>query len=99
MTDLLDAADRLLLDRGAAVIEHPGGTLLAHLRRTPALLGSWGADPDVQAAGFCHAAYGTDGFGTTLFDLTEREVLRETIGERAEGLVHRGSPVQRQHAS
>ncbi|WP_443057822.1 DUF6817 domain-containing protein [Streptomyces sp. KLMMK] len=32
-------------------MEHPGGTLLAHLRRVSALLSSWGARPALVSAG------------------------------------------------
>ena len=52
---MLEAAD-------AAHIQHPGGTLMAHLKRVKALLDSWGARPALAAAGLCHAFYGTDGF-------------------------------------
>jgi hypothetical protein len=48
--------------RGADSVEHPGGTLLEHLRRVADRLGRQGADPDTVAAGLCHAAYGTAGF-------------------------------------
>jgi catechol 2,3-dioxygenase-like lactoylglutathione lyase family enzyme len=67
---------------------HPGGTLLEHLVRVKRLLAEWGAEPDVQAAGMCHAAYGTDGFDQSLLPVTERAVLAELIGERAETLVY-----------
>ncbi|WP_063752854.1 DUF6817 domain-containing protein [Streptomyces sp. NRRL S-350] len=69
-------------------IPHPGGTLLAHLRRVAALLADWGCDPAVQAAGLCHAAYGTDGFDRTLLSPDRREELADLIGRRAEALVH-----------
>src|SRR5262249_50650533 len=46
---------------GAGAIEHPGGTLLAHLCRTADLLASWGASPALTVAGLCHATYGTGG--------------------------------------
>jgi hypothetical protein len=81
-------AERLLRARGAAGIDHPGGTLLDHLFRVRALLDEWGASSDVQLAGLCHAAYGTDGFGVTLLDTTERSTLAEAIGEPAEALVY-----------
>ncbi|WP_374228213.1 DUF6817 domain-containing protein [Streptacidiphilus sp. ASG 303] len=74
--------------RGAAGMPHPGGTLLEHLVRVAHLLGEWGAGPDLQAAGMCHAAYGTDGFDQALVDVTGRAALAELIGERAEALVH-----------
>lgn len=77
-----------LRDRGADRMPHPGGTLLAHLHRVERALAGWGADPDVRAAGLCHAAYGTDGFDQALLDLAERPALAGLIGARAEGLVH-----------
>ncbi|MFI2641757.1 VOC family protein [Streptomyces sp. NPDC018610] len=77
-----------LRHRGADRVPHPGGTLLAHLVRVARTLAEWGADPDVQIAGLCHAAYGTDGFDQDLLPLTERATLAELIGERAEALVH-----------
>jgi hypothetical protein len=58
---------QLLTDLGAARIEHPGGTLLAHLERTRSRLAAWHARPALQLAGLCHAFYGTDGFATALW--------------------------------
>jgi hypothetical protein len=82
------AAEALLEARGADRIDHPGGTLLAHLHRVRDLLAAWEASPDVQLAGLCHAAYGTDGFPTALLQLDERGRLGETIGAAAEQLVY-----------
>lgn len=73
---------------GTDRIPHPGGTLLEHLGRVARTLAAWGADPAVQAAGLCHAAYGTDGFDHPLLDLAERSTLAGVIGDRAEALVH-----------
>ncbi|MFI1172465.1 DUF6817 domain-containing protein [Streptomyces melanogenes] len=81
-------AEAFLRGRGAARMPHPGGTLLEHLARVRGLLAEWGADSRIQAAGLCHATYGTDGFGETLLPVTERAVLAELIGERAEALVY-----------
>jgi hypothetical protein len=61
---------------------------LEHLRRVASLLEGWGASDDVQAAGLCHASYGTDGFAVTLLDLDERDVLIGHIGPRAEAWVY-----------
>jgi catechol 2,3-dioxygenase-like lactoylglutathione lyase family enzyme len=77
-----------LRDRGAGRLPHPGGTLLEHLIRVGALLAEWGADEDLRAAGLCHACYGTDGFGQALLALSERPVLADLIGARAEWLVY-----------
>jgi len=77
-----------LLNRGSGRIPHPGGTLHEHLIRVGALLAEWGADEDLQAAGVCHACYGTDGFGRALMALSERPALADLIGARAEWLVY-----------
>jgi uncharacterized protein DUF6817 len=78
-----------LRDRGAESIDHPGGTLYAHLCRVHDRLAALGADPDLRLAGLTHAAYGTDGFPVTLLDVADRAELRALIGERAEQLVYR----------
>jgi len=77
-----------LRDRGAALIEHPGGTLLGHLRRVARRLKARGAAGWLALAGFCHAAYGTAGFPRALFALAERPLLVSWIGARAEALVY-----------
>lgn len=77
-----------LLERGAGRLQHPGGTLYAHMGRVAALLAEWGAAGEVQAAGLCHACYGTDGYTPALLSLAERPVLSELIGVRAESLVY-----------
>lgn len=77
-----------LLERGAGQLAHPGGTLYEHLVRVAALLAGWGASEDLQAAGLCHACYGTDGYRNTLLRLDERPVLTELVGARAESLVY-----------
>ena len=77
-----------LRERGAESIEHPGGTLYAHLGRVHDRLGTLGHDPQVQLAGLAHAVYGTDGFDLTLLAVAERAVLRELVGERAENLIY-----------
>jgi hypothetical protein len=75
----------LLTAHGASEIAHPGGTLLAHLKRVHALLDEWNARPALRLAGLCHAFYGTDGFPTAL---GSREELAPVIGEEAEELVY-----------
>jgi hypothetical protein len=80
--------EEFLAGRGAADLDHPGGTLLAHLRRTRDTLAGWGARPELQLAGLAHAAYGTDGFPHGLVDLAERAVLAELVGAEAEAIVY-----------
>jgi len=77
-----------LRQRGAETIEHPGGTLYAHLRRVHDRLGTLGLGTDPQLAGLTHAAYGTDGFDVVLVDRADRSVLRDLIGEDAEVIVY-----------
>jgi hypothetical protein len=79
----------LLRETGAEGIAHPGGTLLAHLRRVGGTLRGWGAAEDVVLAGLCHAAYGTDGFATALLRPDQRDRLVAAIGAPAEALVRR----------
>src|ERR1700733_3081771 len=77
-----------LLERGAGRLQHPGGTLYEHVTRVAALLAEWRASEEVQAAGLCHACYGTAGFPHALLSLAERPVLGGLIGARAEALVY-----------
>ncbi|MFE0461643.1 DUF6817 domain-containing protein [Kitasatospora sp. NPDC058965] len=85
---MTEQALELLRAAGAATMEHPGGTLLAHLRRVAALLADWGGRPALVCAGLCHACYGTDGFATALLPLDRRDELVRAIGADAEALVH-----------
>lgn len=81
-------ATALLRSRGAGDLDHPGGTLLAHLDRVRQRLSEWGARPELQLAGLCHAFYGTDGFATGLLPLERRAELAAVIGTEAEALVY-----------
>jgi hypothetical protein len=90
-SDPVAAADALLHSLGAAEVDHPGGTLLAHLHRVHALLAGWGARPELRLAGLCHACYGTAGFATALLPADRQESrdrLAAVIGPEAEGIVH-----------
>lgn len=87
----------LLDQRGAGSIEHPGGTLLAHVDRVADLLASWGADDDLVLAGLAHASYGTDGFDRSLFDLSERNLVAAAIGDRPEAIVYRYAACDRSY--
>ncbi|MFK0233967.1 DUF6817 domain-containing protein [Streptomyces vinaceus] len=78
----------LLRELGAGHLDHPGGTLLAHLERVHARLGVWGARPALRLAGLCHACYGTDGFATALLPVGRRGELAAVIGAEAEEIVY-----------
>lgn len=79
---------RWLRQRGAETIQHPGGTLYAHLCRVHDRLAELGCGVDAQLAGLAHAVYGTDGFDVTLLDRNDRATLRNLIGNDAEALVY-----------
>ncbi|MCW2633780.1 MAG: hypothetical protein JWQ99_147 [Blastococcus sp.] len=85
----MDAVAALLRSRGAGSIDHPGGTLFAHLERVQLRLVGLGLGADLRLAGLSHALYGTDGFDVALLELAERPLLSSLIGERAERLVYR----------
>lgn len=91
----LGTAESLLVARGAENVDHPGGNLLDHLRRVRNQLAAWDASAEVQLAGLCHTAYGTDGFAVTLLNLYERPILAEAIGAEAEQLVYLHSSCDR----
>jgi hypothetical protein len=80
--------EEFLAAHGAGEIAHPGGTLLAHLRRTHDTLAGWGARTALRLAGLAHAAYGTDGFPNGLIPVGERPVLADLIGTEAEEIVY-----------
>ncbi|WP_344443674.1 DUF6817 domain-containing protein [Kitasatospora nipponensis] len=82
------AARRLLRELGATELEHPGGTLLAHLDRVADQLTRWGAHRDLRLAGLCHAFYGTDGFALALLPPERRDELAAVIGTAAEESVY-----------
>lgn len=77
-----------LRQRGTEAIDHPGGTLYAHLSRLHDRLGRLGLGADVQLAGLAHAVYGTDGFDLVLLDPADRTTLRNLIGAAAERQVY-----------
>ncbi|TDD20165.1 hypothetical protein E1218_22915 [Kribbella turkmenica] len=87
----------LLLVRGADELEHAGGSLYVHLHRVAKRLTTLGASDTLVLAGLAHAAYGTDGFPTHLFDWQqERPVLGAVIGPEAELIVYRYGSCERE---
>jgi hypothetical protein len=83
------AVHALLRERGAETVEHPGGTLYAHLVRVADRLARLGCAEHVRVAGLAHAVYGTDGFDVVLVDPADRHLVRAVTGPAAEALVHR----------
>jgi uncharacterized protein DUF6817 len=88
MTDT-EAVLALLRAGAAESIDHPGGTLYAHLIRVYERLAGYGLSPQLQYAGLAHAVYGTDGFDVVLVDRSDREPMRQLVGAEAELLIYR----------
>jgi SM-20-related protein len=85
-----------LIEREAHEIAHTGGrSLLRHLRSTYEWLKTGGESEDVCLAGLFHSVYGTSTFKTVLIPDTERDLVREQIGEHAEDLVYRFHQIDR----
>ncbi|WP_278262083.1 alpha/beta hydrolase [Nocardia sp. AG03] len=78
----------LLRDLGAALIDHPGGDLLDHLRRVRDLVTALGGSPRARLAALAHATYGTDSYPHPLLPLDQRPRLRTAVGASAESLVY-----------
>jgi hypothetical protein len=81
-------AECFLIALGAQRIPHPGGTLYAHLHRVAGLLSRWSASRDLEMAGLCHAAYGTDGFATSLVDIAYRQSVQAVVGPHSEAIIY-----------
>jgi hypothetical protein len=86
---IVDTVRALLREHGAETIDHPGGTLYAHLGRVHDRLLADGADEDTALAGLAHAIYSTDGFDVALLPLSSRSTVRALVGEPAELLIYR----------
>lgn len=73
---------------GADRVRHSGRAFLEHLIGTARLLEAWGADDDVCKAGLFHSVYGTEFFREAVVSLSDRALVRERLGARAERLAY-----------
>lgn len=80
--------EQFLRKANAHLIKHSGRALLDHLKGTHDLLAAWGNTGEVCDAGLFHSIYGTNKFRTKPWPITDRETIRNLIGERAEWLVY-----------
>ncbi|KAK1747422.1 hypothetical protein QTG54_001385 [Skeletonema marinoi] len=70
-----------------AVLDHTGSEAFdAHLRGVQAILRYWGAPPHLYNAGLFHSIYGTEGFQGFSIPLSDRDAIRNLIGDEAEKL-------------
>mgnify|MGYP001256395957 FL=1 len=86
MSDLTSTKIDFLKKLGTQETRHSGGTLFDHLVGVSEILKNMDAPQHVQDAGLYHSIYGTDVFHhqTT----SDRGVVRNIIGERAEHLAY-----------
>lgn len=79
----------ILFSRSVAEDWHKAGTFKHHLTGVYRTLSLWDQPRAVRLLGLFHSTYGNEYVNLTLFKLdTERETLRELIGEEAEELVY-----------
>ena len=70
-----------------AVLEHTGSEAFdAHLQGVQAILRHWGAPAHLYNAGLFHSIYGTEGFQGFSIPLSDRDAIRNLIGDEAEKL-------------
>lgn len=83
-----DAALHAYIEKSVpAVLEHTGSEAFdAHLHGVQAILRHWDAPSHLYNAGLFHSIYGTEGFQGYSMPLSERGVIRNLIGEKAERL-------------
>lgn len=67
-------------------VEHAMGSFKTHLLGTACLLKEWTNDDSLSKAGLFHSIYGTEDFHRQTLQHSDREQLRELIGEEAEKL-------------
>jgi len=79
-----DELYKFLLSLGTDEVTHTGGDFLHHLQSVQNLLEKNGADLDMSRAGLFHSIYGTQGFQDFSLPFSERPLIKDLIGERAE---------------
>jgi hypothetical protein len=67
---------------------HGAGNFMHHLFGVHQILVAWGCAPAVCTAGLFHSTYGTEFYTESIFDIAERQRLKQLIGEEAEALVY-----------
>ena len=69
---------------GTAEVDHTGHDFLTHLVAVHDLLARHGCSAELAAAGLFHSIYGTERFQEFSLPQSEREQVRDQIGEHAE---------------
>jgi hypothetical protein len=70
-----------------AVLDHTGSAAFdEHLKGVQSVLRYWGSPKHLSDAGLLHSIYGTEGFQGFALPLSERSIIQQLIGEKAEYL-------------
>ncbi|MFN4258476.1 MAG: DUF6817 domain-containing protein [Gemmataceae bacterium] len=84
-----------LIAQGIDKIGHTQKTYLAHLIGVYRDLESWGCAAELCQAGMFHSIYGTERFQGFKLPLTQRDEVRQLIGDRAEWLAYLNCAIDR----
>jgi hypothetical protein len=84
--DLISTKIDFLESIGCGEIDHSGRTLLEHLIGTYKILDERSAPIHVCDAGLFHSVYGTAYFKPKTISLSNRDIVKDIIGEGAENL-------------
>jgi hypothetical protein len=77
-----------LLELGIDKVAHTEKTYLGHLVNVYRLMETEGCTPELCSAGMFHSIYGTEKFQGFKLELTQRDLVRKLIGDRAEKLAY-----------
>lgn len=87
----------MLKERGAHRCWHKHSNFLEHLVGVHNILRLWGQGETIGRVGLFHSAYSNSYVNLALFDpATEREIMIDLVGEKAETLVHMFCIIDRQ---
>jgi hypothetical protein len=79
---------KLLSKQGANECWHKKGTFQEHLISVWKILTIWNQRQDLSRCGLFHSAYSNSYVNLAIFQTSNREILKETIGKEAEELVY-----------
>lgn len=95
MDGQLERLKKYLVDVGAAQLPHAGQKYIDHNVGVYYALKTWGCYAEVCDAGFLHSIYGTERFNAFKVATSDRPVIRDLIGARAEALVYLNCTMER----
>jgi len=81
---ILEKLDKYNLDG----FKHTDEGLVNHLMGTYNILKDWACSKNLCIAGLCHSIYGTESYRNNPVDVSERNQIRDLIGDEAEKIVY-----------